>query len=80
MALSDLVNAFGTDIKRRYDERVHKVAINAGLSCPNRDGTKGRGGCIFCNNASFNPNARQPQPVAEQLEAGRRVIRRRTGA
>jgi uncharacterized protein len=80
MALSDLVNTFGTDLKRRYGERVHKVAINAGLSCPNRDGAKGRGGCTFCNNASFNPNARLPQPVAEQLEAGRRVIRRRTGA
>jgi radical SAM protein (TIGR01212 family) len=80
MALSDLVNTFGTDLKRRYGERVHKVAINAGLSCPNRDGSKGRGGCTFCNNASFNPSARQPPSVAEQLEAGRRVILRRTGA
>jgi len=80
MALSDLVNTFGTDLKRRYGERVHKVAINAGLSCPNRDGSKGRGGCTFCNNASFNPSARQPPTVAEQLEAGRRVILRRTGA
>jgi radical SAM protein (TIGR01212 family) len=80
MALSDLVNTFGTNLKRRYGERVHKVAINAGLSCPNRDGSKGRGGCTFCNNASFNPIARQPPSVAEQLEAGRRVIRRRTGA
>jgi radical SAM protein (TIGR01212 family) len=80
MALSDRVNTFGTDLKRRYGERVHKVAINAGLSCPNRDGTKGRGGCTFCNNASFNPNARQPPPVAEQLAAGRAVIVKRTGA
>jgi radical SAM protein (TIGR01212 family) len=80
MPLSDLVNTFGTDLKRRYGERVHKVAINAGLSCPNRDGAKGRGGCTFCNNASFNPSARRPPSVAEQLEAGRRVIRRRTGA
>jgi radical SAM protein (TIGR01212 family) len=80
MALSDRVNTFGTDLKRRYGERVHKVAINAGLSCPNRDGTKGRGGCTFCNNASFNPNARQPPPVAEQLAAGRAVILKRTGA
>jgi radical SAM protein (TIGR01212 family) len=80
MALSDRVNTFGADLKRRYGERVHKVAINAGLSCPNRDGTKGRGGCTFCNNASFNPNARQPPPVAEQLAAGRAVILKRTGA
>ena len=80
MALSDLVNTFGTDLKRRYGERVHKVAINAGLSCPNRDGSKGQGGCTFCNNASFSPNARRPPSVAEQLEAGRQVIRKRTGA
>jgi radical SAM protein (TIGR01212 family) len=80
MALSDLVTTFGTDLKRRYGQRVHKVAINAGLSCPNRDGAKGRGGCTFCNNASFSPNARRPPSVAEQIEAGRRVIRKRTGA
>ncbi len=80
MALSDLVNTFGTDLKRRYGERVHKVAINAGLSCPNRDGSKARGGCTFCNNASFSPSARRPPSVAQQLEAGRRVISRRTGA
>lgn len=80
MALSDLVNTFGTDLKLRYGKRVHKLAINAGLSCPNRDGSKGRGGCTFCNNASFNPSARRPPSVAEQLDAGRRIILRRTGA
>ncbi len=80
MALSDFVNTFGQDLLRRYGERVHKLAINAGMTCPNRDGTKGRGGCSFCNNASFNPSARRPPSVAEQIEAGRRVLRKRTGA
>jgi len=80
MALSDLVNTLGTDLQRRYGERVHKLAINAGLSCPNRDGSKGRGGCTFCNNASFNPKARQPPSVAEQIAAGRAVILKRTRA
>ncbi|MBK1730609.1 TIGR01212 family radical SAM protein [Thiococcus pfennigii] len=80
MALSDLVNTLGVDLKRRYGERVHKLAINAGLTCPNRDGSKGVGGCTFCNNASFNPSARRPPTVAEQLAAGRQVIRKRTGA
>ena len=80
MALTDRINTLGGDLKRRYGERVHKLAINAGLSCPNRDGLKGRGGCTFCNNASFNPSARHPPPVAAQLDAGRRVILRRTGA
>lgn len=80
MALSDRINTFGQDLLRRYGERVHKLAINAGFSCPNRDGSKGRGGCTFCNNASFNPSARETPPVAAQIEVGRRVIRRRTGA
>ncbi len=80
MALPDYVNTFGQDLLRRYGRRVHKLAINAGFTCPNRDGSKGRGGCSFCNNASFNPNAREAPSVAEQIEAGRRVIARRTGA
>jgi len=80
VALSDYINTFGQDLLRRYGERVHKLAINAGFTCPNRDGSKGRGGCTFCNNASFNPNARQAPSVAEQIEAGRQVMRKRTGA
>ncbi len=78
--LPALVNTFGQDLKRRYGQRVHKLAINAGLSCPNRDGSKGRGGCSFCNNASFSPNARQRPDIAGQIAAGRRVLARRTGA
>ena len=80
MALSDVVTTFGQWLLKKHGERVHKLAINAGFTCPNRDGSKGRGGCTFCNNSSFNPNARQPKTVAEQIEAGRRVILKRTGA
>jgi radical SAM protein (TIGR01212 family) len=86
MALSELVNTFGTDLLRRYGRRVHKLAIHAGLSCPNRDGSKGRGGCSFCNNVSFSPGARaggaaEPRiPITEQIAAGRGVVQKRTGA
>ncbi len=90
MTLADRVNTFGIDLVRRYGYRVHKLAIHAGFTCPNRDGSKGRGGCSFCNNVSFNPNAgnalgngASPAPersVAEQIDSGRQVIRRRTGA
>jgi radical SAM protein (TIGR01212 family) len=80
VALADYVNTFGQDLLRRYGERVHKLAINAGFTCPNRDGSKGRGGCAFCNNASFNPNSRRPPSVSQQIEAGRQVVTRRTGA
>ena len=78
--LADRVNTFGQYLLRRYGERIHKLAINAGFTCPNRDGTKGRGGCTFCNNASFNPNARRPPSVSAQIDAGRAVLAKRTGA
>ena len=67
-------------MQQRYGEHVHKIAIDAGFTCPNRDGSIGRGGCTFCNNVSFSPNGRKPDFIADQIEAGRRVIRRRTGA
>jgi hypothetical protein len=80
MALSDYVHTLGQHLLAKYGERVHKVAINAGFTCPNRDGSKGIGGCTFCNNSSFNPGVRQADPIAGQIAAGRRVIGRRTGA
>jgi hypothetical protein len=80
MQLADQVNTFGRHMQRKYGHRVHKLALNASFTCPNRDGTKGIGGCTFCNNVSFSPNAKQPPTVASQIEAGRRVIRKRTGA
>ncbi|MCK5717211.1 MAG: TIGR01212 family radical SAM protein [Thiomargarita sp.] len=78
MVLSDYINTLGQDLLRRYGERVHKLTLNAGFSCPNRDGSKGHGGCTFCNNKSFNPNA--PESVATQLETGRNIVGKRTGA
>lgn len=55
MALSERVHTLGQDLLTRYGERVHKIAIDAGFTCPNRDGTEGVGGCTFCNNRSFSP-------------------------
>lgn len=78
--LSDRVNTFGQYLLRRYGQRVHKLALHAGFTCPNRDGTKGRGGCTFCNNVSFSPNAEGLPRIAPQLEAGRSVLAKRTGA
>ena len=80
MQLASLVNSFGGHMQRKYGYRVHKLALNASFTCPNRDGSKGLGGCTFCNNTSFNPNSKQPPSIAEQIEAGRQVIRKRTGA
>lgn len=80
MALSDFLNTFGQAMLRRHGQRVHKLAIDAGFTCPNRDGTKGRKGCTYCNNVSFSPNGRRPSSIAQQIAAGRAVIARRTGA
>ncbi|MCK5719075.1 MAG: TIGR01212 family radical SAM protein [Thiomargarita sp.] len=80
MVLSDYVNTFGQDLIRRYGERIHKITINAGFTCPNRDGTKGVGGCTFCNNASFNRSVNNTPSIIEQLENGRQVIAKRTKA
>jgi radical SAM protein (TIGR01212 family) len=78
--LADYVNTFGQDIRTRYGNRVHKIAIDATFTCPNRDGTKGRGGCTFCNNASFSPNGLKPKSISSQVDAGKAVIKKRTGA
>jgi radical SAM protein (TIGR01212 family) len=78
--LSEHVPTFGQHLLQRYGERVHKIAIDAAFTCPNRDGSKGHAGCTFCNNVSFSPNGRQPGTVKAQLAAGREVIKKRTGA
>ncbi len=58
--------------------KMQKLAVNAGFTCPNRDGTKGRGGCTYCNNLSFNPGYCSPRlSVSEQIEAGRRFFARK---
>ena len=80
MYLDQVVLTFGKAMRKKYGFKVHKLAIDAQFTCPNRDGTKGIGGCTFCNNASFSPNAHKPPGVIEQLEAGQRVILKRTGA
>ena len=48
-------NDFSTYFKKKFSERVQKVSIDAGFTCPNRDGTKGLGGCTYCNNKTFKP-------------------------
>ena len=80
MYLPDVVHSFGHAMREKYGEKVHKLAINAAFTCPNRDGSKGVGGCSFCNNRSFSPNAKQPPPVNSQIGAGKQVVLKRTGA
>ncbi len=67
MQLHELVNTLGQDLSRRYGERVHKLTLHGGFSCPNRDGTIGRGGCTFCNVSSFVDESAQINSIDQQL-------------
>ena len=68
-------------LRERFGERVQKVSIDAGFTCPNRDGTKAGGGCTFCNNQGFSPPTRvEPRELAEQLRQGISFLRHRTRA
>lgn len=62
---------YSSFIKSQFGERVQKISLDIGFSCPNRDGTKGYGGCTYCNNNSFNPDYCKPEKnIKEQLEKG----------
>lgn len=71
-------NSFGAFARERFGASVHKVNIDAGFTCPNRDGTVGVGGCIYCNNQSFRPSSCSPSiSVAEQVRGGIEYLKRR---
>lgn len=64
-------NAYAQYFIKTFGERVQKVTIDAGFTCPNRDGSTGIGGCTYCNNEAFNPSYCQPQKtVRQQVEEG----------
>lgn len=64
-------NTFVGYYRRLYGERLQKLVIDAGFTCPNRDGTVGRGGCSFCDNAAFHPSySTSGKSIAEQIDEG----------
>ncbi len=65
-------NEFGAWLKGQLGYKVQKISLNAGFTCPNRDGTVGVGGCTYCNNQTFNPAYCQTEKsVTQQLEEGK---------
>lgn len=71
-------NSYSGYFRRLFGTRVQKLSVNAGFSCPNRDGTVSTGGCTFCNNSAFSPSYCTPQKnVRQQLEEGIEFHRRR---
>lgn len=69
---------FSDFLATHFAGKIQKISINAGFSCPNRDGTLGTGGCTYCNNQTFNPSYCAPSlTVTEQLEEGKRFFARK---
>lgn len=64
-------NSYAGHFRRLYGERLQKLVLDAGFTCPNRDGTVGFGGCTYCDNAAFHPGYSTPgKSIAQQLDEG----------
>ena len=64
-------NSFVGYFKRKYGERLQKIVLDAGFTCPNRDGTVGRGGCTYCDNAAFHPSySTAGKSLHQQMDEG----------
>lgn len=68
-------------LKHTYGEKLYKLALNGGMTCPNRDGTLGDRGCIFCSAGGSGDFAGNPrESIRQQIEAGKKLIRKKTDA
>ena len=73
-----LYNDFSQFLKKHFPFKVQKISLNAGFTCPNRDGTKGKGGCTYCNNQTFNPDyCKTEKTITQQLEEGKQFFARK---
>lgn len=71
-------NSYAAYFRRTFGERMQKVTVNAGFSCPNRDGVISTGGCTFCDNAAFTPSYCNPtKSITQQIDEGIEFHRRR---
>lgn len=71
-----IYNDYGAWMRRQFPFRVQKISIDAGFSCPNRDGHISHGGCTFCDNRTFNPSYCQPsKSITEQINEGKEFFR-----
>lgn len=76
--MNQFYNDFGTWIRARFPFKVQKISIDAGFTCPNRDGRTGTGGCTYCDNRTFNPTyCDRRKTMSEQLEEGKAFFARK---
>ena len=68
-------------LKKTFSEKVYKIPLDIGFTCPNRDGNLGYGGCVYCENKSFSPNSHGPaRTVSEQIAEGIQIYKTRRKA
>ncbi len=71
-------NSYSEYFKNTFGKRVQKITVDAGFTCPNRDGTLARGGCTYCNNNAFNPSYCMPdKAISLQIDEGKKFHKRR---
>lgn len=76
--MAEMRLSYGDWLKQELGCKVQKIALNAGFTCPNRDGTVGVGGCTYCNNQTFNPAyCKTEKTVTQQLEEGKQFFARK---
>src|ERR1700759_1405795 len=74
-------HAYNFFLRQKFGQRVQKVSVDAGFTCPNVDGTVAVGGCTFCDNRSFSPSRRVPRTtILGQIDEGIRRIQLRYDA
>jgi radical SAM protein (TIGR01212 family) len=77
MHIDQRYNSISSFLNNRFGRKVYKVSIQAGLTCPNRDGSKGTGGCIYCNPESNLPFVSRGKDIPEQLREGIEYVKGR---
>lgn len=75
MENTQLYNDLNTYLKKRFGTKVYKIALNAKVTCPNRDGTLGTGGCIFCSGGSGDFAGPREKSITEQIEYGKEMLK-----
>lgn len=65
-------------LKEQYGEKIYRLALSSGCTCPNRDGTVGTGGCTFCSEGGSGEFAAKTAPIAEQIEQAKKLVRAKT--
>ncbi|TAA45087.1 TIGR01212 family radical SAM protein [Corallincola spongiicola] len=75
-----LFHSFGYYLKQQFGRKIRKLSLHGDFSCPNRDGTLGRGGCTFCNVASFVDETARAAPISQQLQLREQELKRKADA